>query len=104
MSHITGGGLPGNLPRVLPDSLGVRVDAAWERPPIFDFIAQGGPVEEGEMRRTFNLGVGFVVVVPAAEEARAIEVLRGAGERPFVLGPVVNVAAGTPFEERVVWR
>jgi phosphoribosylformylglycinamidine cyclo-ligase len=104
MSHITGGGLPGNLPRVLPESLGVRVDAAWERPPIFDFIAQGGPVEEGEMRRTFNLGVGFVVVVPAAEEARAIEVLRGAGERPFVLGPVVNVAAGTPFEERVVWR
>ena len=104
MSHITGGGLPGNLPRVLPESLGVRVDAAWERPPIFDVIARGGPVAETEMQRTFNLGVGFVVIVPVAEEARAIEALRGAGERPFVLGPVVEVPAGTPFEERVVWR
>jgi phosphoribosylformylglycinamidine cyclo-ligase len=104
MSHITGGGLPGNLPRVLPEGLGVRVDAAWERPALFDLIAQGGPVTEVEMQRTFNLGVGFVVVVPAAEEARAIEVLRHAGERPFVLGPVVDVPATTPFEERVVWR
>jgi phosphoribosylformylglycinamidine cyclo-ligase len=104
MSHITGGGLPGNLPRVLPEPLGVRVDAAWERPPLFDVIARGGPVAEAEMQRTFNLGIGFVVVVPKAEEARAIDVLRGAGERPFVLGPVVDVPAGTPFEERVVWR
>ncbi len=107
MSHITGGGLPGNLPRVLPESLGVRVDATsatWQRPALFDLIARGGPVEEAEMRRTFNLGVGFVVVVAAAEEARAIEVLRAAGERPFVLGPVVDVPAGTPFEARVVWR
>jgi phosphoribosylformylglycinamidine cyclo-ligase len=104
MSHITGGGLPGNLPRVLPEGLGVRVDAAWERPALFDVIARGGPVAETEMQRTFNLGVGFVVVVPAAEEARAIEVLRGAGEKPFVLGPVVDVPSTTPFEERVVWR
>ena len=105
MSHITGGGLPGNLPRVLPESLGVRVDpAAWERPAIFDLIARGGPVTEAEMRRTFNLGVGFVVVVPAAEEGGAIEALRGAGEKPFVLGPVVDVPPGTPFEERVAWR
>jgi phosphoribosylformylglycinamidine cyclo-ligase len=104
MSHITGGGLPGNLPRVLPEGLGVRVDAAWERPPLFDIIARGGPVTETEMQRTFNLGVGFVVIVPAAEEAKAIEALRGGGERPFVLGPVVAVAAETPFEERVVWR
>jgi phosphoribosylformylglycinamidine cyclo-ligase len=104
MSHITGGGLPGNLPRVLPEGLGVRVDAAWERPALFDLIAQGGPVAEAEMRRTFNLGVGFVVVVPAAEEAKALEALRGAGEKPFVLGPVVELPATTPFEERVVWR
>ncbi len=104
MSHITGGGMPGNLPRVLPETLGVRIDATWDRPALFDLIAQGGPVTEAEMRRTFNVGVGFVVLVPAAEEARAVEVLRGAGEQPFVLGPVVEVAAGTAFEERVVWR
>ncbi len=106
MSHITGGGLPGNLPRVLPEPLGVRIEAAtpaWERPSIFDLIARGGPVAEVEMRRTFNLGVGFVVVVPPAEQSRALDVLRGAGESPFVLGTVVETAAGTPFEERVVW-
>ena len=104
MSHITGGGLPGNLPRVLPESLGVRIESPWTRPAIFDFLAQGGPVAEPEMRRTFNLGVGFVVVIPAAEKDRAVEVLRGAGESPFVLGTVVDVPAGTPFEERVVWE
>jgi phosphoribosylformylglycinamidine cyclo-ligase len=104
MSHITGGGLPGNLPRVLPESLGVRVDATWARPAIFDLIARGGPVEEHEMRRTFNLGVGFVVVVPKSEEAKAVATLQAAGEKPFVLGPVVEVPAGTAFEDRVVWR
>jgi phosphoribosylformylglycinamidine cyclo-ligase len=103
MSHITGGGLPGNLPRVLPESLGVRIDAAWRRPAIFDVIARGGPVEEAEMRRTFNLGVGFVVIVPAAEHGNAIDALVAAGEAPFVLGPVVEVPAHTPFEARVVW-
>ncbi|MGO8992460.1 MAG: phosphoribosylformylglycinamidine cyclo-ligase [Polyangiaceae bacterium] len=104
MSHITGGGLPGNLPRVLPDPLGVRIEAAWERPAIFEVIAKGGPVTDAEMRRTFNLGVGFVVVVSEAEQSRAIEALRGVGERPFLLGRVVDVPPGTPFEERVVWR
>lgn len=103
MSHITGGGLPGNLPRVLPEGFGVAVEADWARPGIFELIARGGPVEEQEMRRTFNLGVGFVVIVPEAHEAAAIEVLKGAGEAPFRLGRVVRVAAETPFEERVVW-
>src|SRR5271170_6695757 len=77
MSHITGGGLPGNLPRVLPESLGVRIVEGWDRPAIFAVIAAGGPVAEAEMRRAFNLGVGFVVIVPEAEESRAIEALRG---------------------------
>jgi phosphoribosylformylglycinamidine cyclo-ligase len=103
MSHITGGGLPGNLPRVLPEGLGVRIAEAWERPSIFDLIAQGGPVAESEMRRTFNLGVGFVVVVPADEEGRTLDTLRGIGEAPFALGQVVEVPTDTPFEERVVW-
>jgi phosphoribosylformylglycinamidine cyclo-ligase len=103
MSHITGGGLPGNLPRVLPESLGVRIAEEWDRPAIFAVIAAGGPVAEAEMRRTFNLGVGFVVIVPEAEGSRAIEALRQAGERPFILGAVVDVPPGTPFEARVEW-
>jgi phosphoribosylformylglycinamidine cyclo-ligase len=103
MSHITGGGLPGNLPRVLPEGLGVVVERAWPRPAIFDLVAQGGPVAESEMRRTFNLGVGYVIVVPASDEARATEALRAAGEAPFVLGRVDAVPPGTDFEARVVF-
>jgi phosphoribosylformylglycinamidine cyclo-ligase len=103
MSHVTGGGLPGNLPRVLPEGLGVKVAGAWPRPAIFDLIAKGGPVAEVEMRRTFNLGVGLVVVVPAAEEARAFEALRAVGEAPFVLGHVVALPKETEFEARVVF-
>ena len=81
LSHITGGGLPGNLPRVLPAGLGVRIDlASWARPPIFQMLARGGPVEEDEMRRTFNLGVGLAVVVRPDAAAPALAALRDAGE------------------------
>jgi len=104
MSHITGGGLPGNLPRVLADGLGIRIDGSWTRPAIFDLIAQGGPVEEKEMRRTFNLGIGFAVIVPAEHAARATSVLRDLGEDPIALGEVVPVDPETPFEERVLWQ
>jgi phosphoribosylformylglycinamidine cyclo-ligase len=104
MSHITGGGLPGNVPRVLPDGLGLRVDASWTRAPIFDLVQRGGQVAETEMRRTFNCGVGYVFVVSAATASRAAEVLRALGEAAFVLGEVVKVGADVAFEDRVVWR
>jgi phosphoribosylformylglycinamidine cyclo-ligase len=104
MSHITGGGLPGNLPRVLPEGLGVRVRGGWPMAPIFDVIARGGPVASPEMRRTFNLGVGFVFIVPPAHAERAEAVLRGLGESTFRLGEVIPLAADTPFEERIVWE
>jgi phosphoribosylformylglycinamidine cyclo-ligase len=103
MCHVTGSGLPGNLPRVLPDGLGVRIEGAWERSPIFDFIMRGGNLSEHEMRNTFNLGVGFVFVVAERDAARAAEALRSMGEVPVVLGRVVPVAADRPFEERVEW-
>ena len=87
MAHITGGGLPGNLPRVLPVGLGARLDAAaWTPPPIFGRIASAGPVDEDEMRRTFNLGVGLCAVVPTDRAAVAVEALGAAGERAFVMG------------------
>jgi phosphoribosylformylglycinamidine cyclo-ligase len=103
MSHITGGGLPGNLPRVLPEGLGLRIPGDWPRVPIFDLIAGGGPVATSEMRRTFNMGVGFVFVVPAADVERATSLLRGLGEVPIRLGEIVALPSETPFEERVVW-
>ena len=88
MSHITGGGLPGNLPRVLPDGLGVRIDArvaARRRSSISS--QRGGGVDEAEMRRTFNCGVGFVFVVAASDAARARRRARAASaRRPSRLG------------------
>ncbi|MEJ2667140.1 MAG: phosphoribosylformylglycinamidine cyclo-ligase [Deinococcales bacterium] len=75
MAHITGGGLPGNLPRSLPAGLGVRLErGSWPRPKIFDLIGQRGAIDEDEMARVFNLGVGFVVMVApsAVEDARAL--------------------------------
>jgi phosphoribosylformylglycinamidine cyclo-ligase len=101
MSHITGGGLPGNLPRVLPDGLGVTLTGSWQRPALLDLIAER--VEEAELRRVFNLGVGFVFIVAAEDEARAQDVLVRIGEEPIALGEVVAMDPKTPFEERVVF-
>lgn len=104
MCHITGGGLPGNLPRVLPDHLGARLPTAakaWKRPGIIDLIAEH--VEEQELRRVFNLGVGFVFVVPADQVARTEGALRALGEETIDLGEVVAMPEGTDFEARVVF-
>ncbi|KYF80377.1 phosphoribosylaminoimidazole synthetase [Sorangium cellulosum] len=101
LSHITGGGLPGNLPRVLPDGLGAQIDlGSYQRPAVFQVLQRGGPVDEAEMRRTFNLGVGLVAVVEKGAADRAIAALAGSGERAWVLGEVVSVG-DVPFEERV---
>jgi phosphoribosylformylglycinamidine cyclo-ligase len=71
LAHITGGGIPGNLPRILPSGLGARIDAkAWERQPVFDWITERG-VSEDEQRRVFNLGIGMCAVVPSSDAARS---------------------------------
>jgi phosphoribosylformylglycinamidine cyclo-ligase len=71
LAHVTGGGIPGNLPRALPDGLGAVVDpAAWERPPVYAWLDEQGVPEE-EQRRVFNLGVGYCAVVPGGEAERA---------------------------------
>src|SRR5262245_41216867 len=91
LAHITGGGLVGNVPRVLPEGLGVELDqGAWALPPLMDRIAREGPVEPDEMRRTFNLGVGLVAAVDPTAADRALSRLRAAGEAPFVAGRVVG--------------
>jgi phosphoribosylformylglycinamidine cyclo-ligase len=101
LAHVTGGGLGGNVPRVLPDGLGARIDLrTWDRPAIFRVIAAGGPVEEDEMRRTFNLGVGLVAVVAKEAASPALAALAGAGERAWPMGEVIRVG-DVPFEERV---
>ncbi len=92
--HVTGGGLPGNLPRVLPEGLGARLHLQrWTRPAIFDLIAERGAVEPAEMAATFNLGLGFVAVV-AAERAEPLRAaFERAGERAQVVGEVIDVGS-----------
>jgi phosphoribosylformylglycinamidine cyclo-ligase len=101
MSHITGGGLPGNLPRVLPDHLGARLGKPWKRPAILELIAER--VEEHELRRVFNLGVGFAFVVPADQATRTVDALVAIGEQPIDLGEVVRMPDGTDCGARVVF-
>ncbi|MEM9074901.1 MAG: phosphoribosylformylglycinamidine cyclo-ligase [Myxococcota bacterium] len=88
--HITGGGLVDNLPRVLPEGLCAHIDEEWPEPPIFERIRRAGEIDDAEMRRTFNLGVGFVVVA-APDEAEALRrALEDAGETVFAMGTVAS--------------
>ena len=90
MAHITGGGLTGNLPRCLPESVAAKVDpASWTRPPLFDWLQQAGNVEADEMLRTFNCGIGMCVVVAAADAAAAMAHLQASGETVWQIGEIV---------------
>jgi phosphoribosylformylglycinamidine cyclo-ligase len=89
LCHVTGGGLPGNLPRSLPPGLAARVDwASWEPPPIFRVVRDLGGVADAEMARSTNLGVGMVGVLPAGGAAQAIELLAARGVDAWVMGEV----------------
>ena len=89
MAHITGGGLTENIPRILGDDLTALIDKnSWDMPPLFKWLQQAGNVEEGEMHRTFNCGIGMAVVVAAEDAARATQILREAGETVYTIGRI----------------
>ena len=89
LAHITGGGFPDNLPRVLPDDVGIAVDLdAVAPPPVFGWLAREGGVAEAEMLRTFNCGIGMAVVVEAAKADAVSAALAQAGEAPIRLGRI----------------
>jgi phosphoribosylformylglycinamidine cyclo-ligase len=91
MAHITGGGIPGNLPRSLPAGVGAEIrKASWTVPPLFRTLATLGGVEEDEMFRVFNMGVGMLVVVGDAEADGMLQALRDAGEAAWEAGRVVE--------------
>jgi phosphoribosylformylglycinamidine cyclo-ligase len=91
MAHITGGGLPGNVVRVLPDDLDAVIDtSAWAVPPIFDFLQAHGKIDRDEMLRVFNMGVGFVLIVRPTFADSVIRQLNRQGERAFIMGKVVK--------------
>jgi phosphoribosylformylglycinamidine cyclo-ligase len=89
LAHITGGGLLDNLPRVVPDGLEVRIERrAWPRPAVFEWLKAAANIDETEMHRTFNCGIGMTVTVPATAVDAALSCLRAAGETAFVIGEV----------------
>jgi len=90
MAHITGGGLSENIPRVLPANVCVSLDAKnWPRPGIFGWLAQAGKIEAADMARTFNCGIGMVVIVDAGKADEVIKVLKDNGETAYTIGSVV---------------
>src|SRR4029434_195505 len=98
MAHLTGGGFPGNIPRVLPPGLGALVRrGSWELPALFRLIARAGDVPEDEMFRTFNMGIGMVVVVAPDDLHEVEHSLERRGESSFLIGSVVE-GAGVTFE------
>jgi len=94
ISHITGGGLLENIPRVLPAGVKAVIDAnSWQRPAVFDWLQQQGNVEDTEMYRTFNNGIGMVVVVAEHDADKAIELLNDAGESACLIGHIETATA-----------
>ncbi len=95
LAHITGGGITENLPRVLPDHLGARVEhGSWPIPPVFKWIAANGPVEPDEMLRTFNCGIGMAIVCAATEAETVMRHLADQGESVHRIGEIVEQPAG----------
>jgi phosphoribosylformylglycinamidine cyclo-ligase len=89
LAHITGGGLPGNVGRALPEgTCAVIRGGAWEVPPIFRFLSEAGPVEQDEMLRTFNMGLGMVAVVDAEASGRALDGLARRGIPAWTIGAI----------------
>jgi phosphoribosylformylglycinamidine cyclo-ligase len=96
LAHITGGGIVGNVPRVLPAGTRARIaSASWPRPELFHWLQQAGSVAEAEMWRVFNCGIGMVVVVARDDVTRAKALLEREGERVYEIG-VVETASGEP--------
>jgi phosphoribosylformylglycinamidine cyclo-ligase len=97
LAHITGGGFPENIPRVLPEKLAVRVDLkAIAPPPVFSWLSKIGGVAEGEMLRTFNCGIGMIVVVSGRDADAVTAILQELGETVAVLGDVTERPDGAP--------
>jgi len=99
VAHVTGGGLAGNLERVLPDGVDVHVDPrSWEEPRIFGEIRRAGDIGQDEMRKVFNLGIGMVVVVPEHDAFDAIDTLRTHGQRAVAIGRTTEGTGQVHFD------
>ncbi len=100
-AHITGGGMPGNLRRALPDDCDARIERGrWEEPRIFSVIQEAGDISRGEMEHVFNLGVGMIGIVPADAAHPALDRLRGHGHDAWVIGEIAAGHGRVQFRDR----
>jgi phosphoribosylformylglycinamidine cyclo-ligase len=91
LAHITGGGFTDNIPRILPRGIAARIDVGtWPVPPVFDYLKAEGRIDDDEMFRTFNMGIGMVLVVPLHRESEVVKHLEGRGEKHFRIGEIVR--------------
>ena len=99
IAHITGGGLSGNIPRILPDNCDCRIDTtAWPRSEIFQWLQSEGSIDDTEMLRTFNCGIGLVIIVSSDTAAQAQQMLEASGETVYRLGEVQAGGQGMVFD------
>jgi phosphoribosylformylglycinamidine cyclo-ligase len=100
ISHITGGGLLENLPRVMPENTMAKIDTnSWDRPEVFNWLQQAGNVDYHELHRTLNCGIGMVIVVKAEVAQQAIAILENAGEKAYMIGEIQAADASEPYVE-----
>jgi phosphoribosylformylglycinamidine cyclo-ligase len=98
-AHITGGGLTDNIPRVLPEGMEAHLlRSRWHRDPVFDWLAETGRIEPAEMHRTFNCGIGMIVVLPQAHVAAALQLLQEGGEQATVVGTIRPGSSGVVID------
>ncbi len=101
LCHVTGGGIPGNLVRVLPSKCDAVIDrGAWEQPRIFSVIQAAGDIADDEMTHVFNLGLGMLALVAAEDAPRALDALRAAGHEAWVVGEITNGRGRVMFSDR----
>jgi phosphoribosylformylglycinamidine cyclo-ligase len=87
MAHITGGGIPGNVPRMLPKGISAHIETgSWPVPKIFSLLREAGKVPEDDMRRTFNMGIGYVIVVPKTRAGETLSLLHTSGYKAYIIG------------------
>jgi phosphoribosylformylglycinamidine cyclo-ligase len=98
MAHITGGGIPGNLPRILPDNMCADIKmGSWPVPPIFQIIEKTGNIADDEMKRTFNMGIGYIIIVSRDVSGGAISLLQKAGYSAFIIGSIEKGGRGVQY-------
>jgi len=98
MAHITGGGIPGNLTRILPEGVCAHVRiGSWPVPPIFELVRKIGNIADEEMKRVFNMGIGYIIVVSDKISDRVISLLNKAGNRAFIIGHIEKGGRGVRY-------